>query len=385
MVVIGAADRPSATDSQPRRRELEIECVFGGLSPEHDISILTGLQAAHLLRDAGTDVSLIYWTKQARFESVPSDAEAEDFAGPERAGFSAVEFTIPGGFVEPGRRRSRPLDIDVVLNCCHGGPGEDGGLDSLLRLAGMRVTGPNARSCAVSMDKLATTAVADAIGIETIPSTPFEPGAEFAAPFGPPWAVKPRFGGSSIGVEVGVDDVATIRALSQGASARSGLVVQPYLEGWVDLNIAVRTYPRLQVSAIERPLSDGVYDYATKYLSGAEGMESAPRELPADLPSGIRATIEDAAGTLAGALQISGAPRVDFLWDGDGTVLLNEINPIPGVFGLYLWSGVGVDRVTLLTDLLTEAENQPVHPGSWNPASDGAALRSARDIATKLA
>lgn len=364
---------------------MKVAVVFGGLSPEHDISILTGLQAARLLRDAGTDTSLLYWTKQARFECAPADAEAKDFAGPDREGFSAVEFTIPGGFAERGRRRNRPLDIDVVLNCCHGGPGEDGGLDSLLRLAGMRVTGPNARSCALSMDKLATTAVADAIGIETIPSVPFEPGAEFAAPFGPPWAVKPRFGGSSIGVEVGIGDAATIKALSKGTSARSGLVVQPYLEGWVDLNIAVRTYPRLQVSAIERPLSDGVYDYATKYLSGAEGMESAPRELPAELPSGISATIEDAARDLALAMQISGAPRVDFLWDGDGRVLLNEINPIPGAFGLYLWSAVGVDRVTLLTDLLAEAEKQPVHPGSWNTTSDGAALRSATDIATKLA
>ncbi len=363
---------------------MKVAVVFGGLSPEHDISILTGLQAARLLRDAGTDTSLFYWTKQARFEGVPADAEAKDFAGPDRAGFTPVDFTIPGGFAERGRRRSRPLDVDVVLNCCHGGPGEDGSLDSLLRLAGIRVTGPNAGSCAVAMDKLATTAIADAVGIDTIPSVPYEPGDDFAAPFGPPWAVKPRFGGSSVGVEVGVGDVATIKALSQVASARSGLVVQPYLEGWIDLNIAVRTYPGLQVSAIERPFADGVYDYATKYLSGAEGMESAPRELPADLPSAISAAIEGAAETLAGTMQISGAPRVDFMWDGDGTVLLNEINPIPGAFGLYLWSPIGVDRVTLLTDLLAEAAGRPVYPGSWNTTSDGAALRAAGDIATKL-
>ena len=93
------------------------------------------------------------------------------------------------------------------------------------------------------MDKLATTAIADAVGIATIPSVPYEQGADLAASFDPPWAVKPRFGGSSIGVEVGVTDVATIKTLSQVASARSGLVVQPYLDGWIDLNIAVRTYP----------------------------------------------------------------------------------------------------------------------------------------------
>lgn len=359
--------------------------VFGGPSPEHDISILTGLQAARVLRDAGTDTNLVYWTKQAGFERVPVDAEASDFARPDREGFVPLDFTIPGGFAEPGRLRSRPLDISVVLNCCHGGPGEDGSLDSLLRLAGIRVTGPGARSCAASMDKLATTAIAGTVGIDTIPSIPFEPGAEFAVPFDPPWAVKPRFGGSSIGVEVGVADVATIESLSKVASARSGLVVQPYLEGWIDLNIAVRRFPELQVSAIERPFADGIYDYATKYLSGAEGMESAPRELPAELPPAITETIEDAARTLAAAVQISGAPRIDFLWDGENTVLLNEINPIPGAFGMYLWSPVGVDRATLLVDLLREAEGQRLHPGAWNTSSDGAALRAARDIATKLA
>jgi len=364
---------------------LKVAVVFGGPSPEHDISILTGLQAARVLGNAGADAGLVYWTRQARFEHVPADAEAEDFAGLDRVGLAPLEFTIPGGFAEPGRLRSRPLDISVVLNCCHGGPGEDGSLDSLLRLAGIRVTGPSARSCAASMDKLATTAIAETVGINAIPSIPFEPGAEFAPPFSPPWAVKPRFGGSSIGVEVGVADVATVESLSKVASARSGLVVQPYLDGWIDLNIAVRRFPELQVSAIERPIADGVYDYATKYLSGAEGMESAARELPAELPPAITETIENAAKTLAAAVQTSGAPRIDFLWDGENTVLLNEINPIPGAFGMYLWPPVGVDRATLLSDLLREAESQPLHPGSWNASSDGAALRAASDIAAKLA
>lgn len=364
---------------------MQVAVVFGGPSPEHDISILTGLQASRVLGNAGTETRLIYWTKQATFESVPAEAEAQDFAGVERAGFAPLNFTIAGGFSEPHRRRQRPLDISVVLNCCHGGPGEDGSLDALLRLAGIRVSGPNPRSCAIAMDKLAATAIADSVGIATIPSVSHELTAEFTAPFEPPWAVKPRFGGSSIGVEVGVSDVATLETLSQVASARSGLVVQPYLEGWVDLNIAVRRYPQLQVSAIEKPFADGVYDYATKYLSGTQGMESAPRELPAELPTEIESSIEESAKRLAVALQITGAPRVDFLWDGASTVLFNEINPIPGAFGMYLWSAFGIDRSVLLTDLLAEAESLPLHPAAWGATSNGAALRVASDIATKLA
>ncbi|MCY4457969.1 MAG: hypothetical protein OXB90_08510 [Acidimicrobiaceae bacterium] len=374
--------------------------VFGGPSPEHDISILTGLQAARVLSDAGTDTNLIYWTKQAKFESVPATAESKDFLGTDRPGFAELAFSIQHGFVMPSRlRRQASLEFDVVLNCCHGGPGEDGSLDSMLRLAGFRVTGPNASACALFMDKLATTALADSLGIATIPSVGYSHSAapaveaagndNIAPPFDPPlphpWVAKPRFGGSSIGVEVGVVDVATLNTLAKGTTARSGLVVQPYLAGWFDLNIAVRCYPKLQVSVIERPLADGVYDYSTKYLSGTQGMESAPRELPAQLPSEVRTIIEAAATKLALTMPVTGIPRVDFLWDGKETVLFNEINPIPGAFGMYLWSPLGISRETLLLDLLQEAASHPTHPGSWNANSDGAALRAAANIATKLA
>ena len=162
-------------------------------------------------------------------------------------------------------------------------------------------------------------------------------------------------------------------------------MVQPYLDGWIDLNIAVRRFPQLQVSAIERPVADGVYDYATKYLSGADGMESAPRELPADLPSAIQANYrrcrrDSCRGTTDQRRATRGLP-VGRRRHGP----VERDNPIPGAFGLYLWSPIGVDRVRLLTDLLAEAENQRVHPGSWNTTSDGTALRAASDIATKLA
>ena len=361
-----------------------IAVIFGGLSAEHDVSVLTGLQAGRVLHDAGHEVQLIYWTKQSKFELVEQGAEADAFVAPDR-GFRAVSFSIPEGFVEQSRMRKQALPVELVLNCCHGGPGEEGVLEGLLRLAGLRVTGPSQVASAICMDKLASTAAAELLGVDSIPSMVFDPtDSSSSPPFPAPWVAKPRFGGSSLGVEVGVEDTQTLRSLASIGSARGGLIVQPYLDGWIDLNVSVRSYPDHQVSEIERPEVTGVYDYSTKYLSGADGMESAPRELPANLPAPITQTVKESALKIARGLQLTGAPRIDFMWDGDGSVLFNEINPIPGAFGLYLWNASGVTRERFLLDLLDEARSGPIVSPSWSDSSDGAALRAAGSIAGKL-
>ncbi|KAA0234563.1 MAG: D-alanine--D-alanine ligase [Acidimicrobiales bacterium] len=362
-----------------------VAVVFGGPSPEHDISILTGLQAARVLLEDGIDVQCIYWSKTAEWLGVPADLEAADFLDPVIRGASELSLSVPGGFSEVTRRKDRPLGIEVVLNCCHGGPGEDGTLAGMLATAGLRVTGPSPEASALCMDKLATAGVATGAGVEAIPTVSLrEATAAIALPT--PWVVKPRFGGSSLGVEAGVVDLATATALAASGASRAGAVAQPYLEDWVDLNIAVRTYPELSLSAIERPLrsDEGIYDYRGKYLSGGEGMESAPRELPARLPTSTEEKIRAAATSITDTFGLTGCPRIDFLWDGAESLRLCEINSIPGALGMYLWSAAGIPRAQLLGDLLTEArESRPWRP-QWSASSDGTALRIAGSVAQKL-
>jgi len=363
-----------------------IAVVFGGPSPEHDISILTGLQAGRLLRNAGRDVALVYWAKNGGWWRVPGEAEAAAFLEPEITGATPLDLAVPGGFRERKRLKSAELAIDVVLNCCHGGPGEDGTLTGLLMLAGLSVSGPQPAAAAQAMDKLATAAVCDIAGIPTIRTALIDDGTtELGFVF--PWVVKPRFGGSSLGVEAGVGDLETAKALARSGTLRGGAIAQPHLDGWSDLNIAVRTHPRVAVSAIEKPLrTDGdIYDYRKKYLSGADGMESAPRELPADIPDNIASSIEGGAIRIVREMGLTGAPRVDFLWDGRDRVVLCEVNAIPGALGLYLWQAAGVAREQVLDDMLTEAKTAGPRPFQWVASSDGTALRVAGSVASKLA
>lgn len=377
--------------------------TFGGPSAEHDISILTGLQAARALAESDIDVCCLYWTKTGRWKRVPVGAEAAQFLEPEVEGSSDVELAVPGGFAERRRRRSAPLDLRAVLNCCHGGPGEDGSLAALLALAGLRVTGPGPAASALAMDKLATAALARSAGVPTIETAAWPPGsdaageAETAGAVGAarvgieslprPWVVKPRWGGSSIGVEAGVEDLGTVEALAQAGPGRAGLVVQPYLEGWIDLNVAVRTHPSFEVSEVERPLRGGaeILGYKEKYLTGGPGMDHAPHEVPADIPEGVRRSIVEHSTALAQAMGLTGAPRIDFLWDGGADVRLCEVNSIPGAWGNHLWRASGIARDRLYLDLIAEAEAVPAVPPQWSGSSDGRALSMSGTIAAKLA
>ena len=367
---------------------------FGGPSPEHDISILTGLQAVHALAEAGRDPVALYWSPVGTWHEVAPDIEASAFAEGLPRSASEVELLArpDGGFVRVDRRR-RQVPVEAAINCCHGGPGEDGGLSALFDLAGLAYTGPGQHSAAVCMDKLAFSGATEAAGLPTLPLWLLgeeHPGDDVPAELADgPLIVKPRFGGSSIGIEI-VDDLATARALARTSPLlRDGAVVQRYLSDIIDLNISVRTWPELRLSAVERPLrSDStIYTYAEKYLTGGGGMATAPRELPAVLPSPIESALREAAAEVSRLVMARSVMRIDFLWDGGedpAGLWVNEINPIPGSLSWYFWAHEGDSLIALLDDLIAEALDGPTRRFVTQGA-DGTALRSVGSIASKLA
>jgi D-alanine-D-alanine ligase len=366
--------------------------LFGGPSPEHDISILSGLQAARALQQAGREPLAIYWAKNGEFHSVDAGLEAKDFVTgvPARAQPLDLVARPGGGFVLQGggglfKKGAQALEIAAVVNACHGGPGEDGTLQAALDLAGVRYTGPGAAGAALGMDKLAFGGVMGAAGLPVLPRRAFAadgPDPDFPGPY----IVKPRFGGSSIGIEI-TDDLTSARALVRSSPHfREGAVVEPYLADANDLNVSVRTYPAVEVSAVERPLradaSGRIYTYAEKYLQGGEGMASAPRELPANLPGDLAERIVGLARRVVDLAAVRGVPRIDFLWRGDD-VWLNEINTIPGALAWYFWSQQGIAFPALLDGMLAEATKGPTRRYVTEGA-DGRALQSAGAIARKL-
>lgn len=349
--------------------------VFGGPSDEHDISILTGLQVARALGD----VDVVYWAKSGDWYQVEASMEAADFADgvPRRARPATFEASPGQGFIV----KKKALRPNAVVVACHGGPGEDGTLQGLLDLAGLRYTGPGQAASALGMDKLSFGASMAAVGLPTLPRALV--GVGHAAPFDGPYIVKPRFGGSSIGIEV-ADDWATVTALCKSSVFMAqGAVVEPYLAGSRDLQIAVRTHPELQLSAIEAPArpEGGIYTYDQKYLAWG-GEVSGGRQLPADIPAAVESEIRRLASEVTAAASLRGIARIDFL-EQDGKVYVNEVNTIPGSMAAYLWIDPPLSRAQLFADMVAETLATPARVFS-TAGSDGTALRNAGAIASKL-
>ena len=356
--------------------------VFGGPSPEHDISILTGLLSERVLREAGQDVVPLYWTRAGDWVQVPSSSEAKDFLEGAPKGSTKLEALLGVGFQGPkkGLGGAKPLSIDAALNCCHGGAGENGGLNGVFDQLGIPLTGGPAPIASLGMDKLAFGAVLQANGIPTLPRVALSGDV----PFDGPYIVKPRFGGSSIGIEV-VEDLATAQALARSSvHLRQGAVLEPFSKGAIDLNMAYATSGGLKTSLLEKPLApaaaEGIYSYGQKYLQ-TDGLVAAPRELPADVPDAVTREAERLTAAVVEVCGLTGVGRLDFLLIDD-VLHVNEVNTIPGSMSLYLWPP-SVSASSLLLGAVEEARAayRTAQPAPFEP---GAALRAAGGMAGKL-
>lgn len=365
--------------------------VFGGPSPEHEISILTGLQSERVLRQAGDTVLPLYWAPAGGWFLVPENTEAKDYLEGVPAGSRPVDIRVGerAGIFLRKRFGEERLEPEAALLCLHGGVGEGGGAAALFDLAGIPATGSSVFAGAVGIDKLAFGGLMRTAGI---PSLPREPLSNVSEPSFPgPYIVKPRFGGSSIGIEV-VEDLAAARAIGAASSQlRAGAVLEPYRPELVDLNISFRTHPKLELTQVEKPLrgdsGSALYSYAEKYLAGGAGTDagltSAPREFPAVLPEGVAERAVEFATAVADVTGLTGVVRVDLLFDeASHELFVNEVNSIPGAMSLYLWAPQ-LPASTVLRDALVEARDTPFRLPAGGFGS-GAALRAAGGISGKL-
>lgn len=366
--------------------------MFGGPSPEHEISILTGLQSERVLTSAGDTVIPIYWAPSGEWFQVPSASEAKDYLEGPPPGSKPLELRLSAdpGFYAKKRFGAEALEFSAALLCLHGGIGEGGGAAALFTLLGIPATGSTIFAGAVGMDKLAFGGLMLAGGIPTLQREHLSPVT--APSFPGPYIVKPRFGGSSIGIEI-VENIDAARAIAKASvHLRSGAVLEPYRPELVDLNISFRTHPTLEITALERPLraaaaETGLYTYAEKYLAGGEGSEvglsSAPREFPAVVSEAVAAQAREIAQRVAEVTQLTGVVRVDLLLDeSNDELFVNEVNSIPGAMALYLWAPQAA-AAQVLRDALTEARDvRPALPVFG--FQSGIALRKAGGIAGKL-
>ncbi|MBV8777371.1 MAG: D-alanine--D-alanine ligase [Alphaproteobacteria bacterium] len=372
-----------------------VAVFLGGRSPEHDVSVVTGLQALQALDQSRFDAFVLYVTPQGDWLTGPGLDDRRNYLPDSAFRAKLTEVTLDlaagtGGRLVPRKSglfsRRPPIEFDVALLAFHGLGGEDGQFQGLFEAANIAYTGMRTLASSVLMDKAATKRMLAGAAIPLLPDAVIDrPEAGLPAtatleprlaPIGFPCCVKPAHLGSSIGVGK-AENVEEVRALLAAIfRLDTQAVIEPFVPNLVEYNVSVARFGETpRCSAIEQPKRvEALLDFRQKYLSGgdgankaggknlgrpSEGMLSLTRDINPVLPGQQAPDIRRWAIAAFEAVGGTGAPRIDFLCNGaTGDIWLNEINPCPGSFGFFLWEAAEepIGFTALLSHLIDEAQ-----------------------------
>lgn len=348
---------------------LRIALIFGGVSPEHDISISSASQVAGGLRELAKARSLavqpIYITRDGLWVWGPFDPAAP----PD----SKLLLEAGRWDVEPELYRSETLDFaaalgrlarektDVALMILHGTMGEDGRIQGALDLAGIKYAGSGAAASALALDKARALAVLNSARLPIAPSVLAQDGPaspdniEHAVGF--PCVVKPSAGGSSVGVTIVRRREELAEALARAREVDRDVIVEQYVPGReFTCGLVERDGELIALPVIEIvPPPGRFFDLEAKYTPGMT------REIcPAPIPDELARSLQTLARAAHLTLGCRGFSRVDFIADPARPTII-EVNTIPGMTATSLLpqaaAAVGIDFPTLIGLMLDSARH----------------------------
>lgn len=355
---------------------LRVGVAFGGRSVEHDVSIITGLQALEVLGERHRPVP-IYIARSGRwytgdalrdlslYERDAEEPDAEEIHFDLHRGRLLREGS--GGSLLRRRGGPEPVELDVVVLATHGTQGEDGCLGGALELARLPYVGPPVGAAAAAMDKVTTKAVLAQVGLPALEHLALRReqweqdrgalAAHVQKRFAFPLYVKPASLGSSVGVSRCDSESELLDALELVFELDRVSLVEPAVEGGIEVNCAVIGRPGVEprASVCEQPVAgEGFLSFEDKYMRGGkgEGMKGAQRLIPAPIDEALTERIQDLAKRTFTAFACAGVTRVDFLLDAERNVYVNELNTIPGSFSFYLWEPAGLPFAELMDELI---------------------------------
>ena len=371
-----------------------VAMMFGGKTVEHEVSVISGIQALMAMDTEKYDVIPVYLTKENDMyigEGIGNISSYKDIPAL-LAKSQRVIMISEGGRVllqpYPLRRwgANKPLEVDIVFPVVHGTNVEDGALQGYLKTLGVPFVGPDVTASAVSMDKFITKAVLKMHGIPVLDAEVYTlsdyedmdtlvPAIEER--FGYPVIVKPVNLGSSVGISIAKTGAELVNALDDAFRYATRVLVEHAIAHLREINCSVLGDENDAIaSECEEPLhSEDILSYEDKYVnsggkgskggskggqgSKGAGMANLARKIPADLSPEERENVRDLAVRSFKALGCNGVSRIDFMIDEDnGQLYFNEINPIPGSLSFYLWEPAGVPYTELLDRMIELARTR---------------------------
>ena len=362
--------------------KIRVGVFFGGKSVEHEVSVISAIQAFNAFDREKYDVIPVYITKDNEFYTGEYAGKIEEYRDiPALIRKSTRVIVVNDG----GRTKlvrypmkkfgdSTEAEIDVAFPVVHGTNVEDGALQGYFQTLNIPYAGCDVVSSAVGMDKYVMKAVLKDNGIPvldcvTVTALEYAKDSdkiidETEQKIGFPAIVKPINLGSSVGIKIGRDKDGLAEALDYAFTFSGRVLVERAITNLREINCSVcGDKDEAEASECEEPIgSDEILSFEDKYVSGgakeskSSGMASLKRKIPADISKETREEIRSVAVKAFKCLGCSGVSRIDFMIDSDeNKVYLNEINTIPGSLAFYLWESVGVKYPRLLDKMVSLA------------------------------
>ena len=344
--------------------------IFGGVSPEHEISKISADTVIKHLSEEKYHVIPVYITKEGKWLLYDGTIDHIKNIAWEKFGTPAIlsPDRVNCGLLRIVGDKVRTIPVDVVLPVLHGENGEDGTIQGLCALAGIPCTGCGVLASAITMDKTFMRVIANSAGIPQTKYMVFREHELKDAPktiryqLGYPCFIKPANAGSSVGITKAANKKEVVEALKIAASVDKKIIAERAVTGreiecgvlgaagWSggpgDTDIIV-SVPGEIVSGSQ------FYDYDAKYNS-----PESQTIVPAPIPPEVAEQIQQMAANIFRAMDASGLARVDFFLTDDNQVIFNEINSIPGFTSISLfpmvWEASGVpfaDWLDILIDI----------------------------------
>ena len=364
---------------------IKVGVIFGGESVEHEVSIISAIQAMNKIDEEKYEVIPIYITKDREWytgEMLKDIDVYQDLNLIKKYGQNVVLYYKDGSYVlqkKKGLFKSVVKEIDIAFPVVHGTNVEDGVLQGYLQTIGIPFVGPNVYGAVAGQDK---TIMKDIWKSFDLPMTKYiwfydvdykqdsDEVLERAKKLSFPLIVKPATTGSSVGISVCEDIEKLKEGIDDAIQYDNKIIIEEVVQNLKEVNIAVMgNYENQKTSEIEEVLSANKFlTFTDKYIGGgkggklkgnktpvkgSKGMASTNRKLPADLDKKTREEIEIIAKKAFKALGSAGNSRIDFLIDEKtNKVYVNEINSIPGSLAFYLWDAKDINFTQVLDDMI---------------------------------
>lgn len=357
--------------------KINVGVFFGGASVEHEVAVISAVQAMNSMDKEKYNIIPCYITKNGEMYHSSLMTDINNFKDIPNLLKKSMQVTVvksSNSFnlvqLKKGLFKKTITGIDIAFPIVHGTNCEDGSIAGWFELLSIPYVGCDILSSAIGMDKAVFKYVLARHDVPVLPDVSFYAKDwilnkqdiinDISSKFNYPVIIKPANLGSSVGISKAENENELIEAINNAMNFALKILVEPAVTPLKELNCSVLgDVDECEASVIEEPVMSGkILSYDDKYkgsakTGSAKGMTSLKRKIPADITEEMKQLIEKYSKQTFKAIGACGVVRIDFLVNNDtNEIFANEVNTIPGSLAFYLWEAKGVKFTELLTKLI---------------------------------